>query len=328
MIRKLFILIIACFCLAEDSQGQDPEFSQFYAAPLYLNPAFAGMAYCPRLAFIFRDEWPGVPGDGSGSTNRGGYVTYGASYDQHFDALGGGIGVQFISDRQGGGMLNSNTVNTMYSYQLDVAKLISIKSGIEVGFTNISINWDRLVFGDQVDARYGFNDISGNANQSSQVQPDELSTSYFDFAAGALLINPNFFGGFSVKHLIRPNESISGRESRIPIRYNIHGGAVVKLDKGLKTKSEMYPNIMYTLQGDFKQLDVGSYIRRSEVFAGMWYRILTHPDFSSDALILIVGFKKDIFKLSYSYDLTVSGLTPGSGGSHEIAIGINFCDGD
>ena len=36
--------------------AQDALFSQYYANPLYLNPAFAGTNVCPRLAFHFRDS--------------------------------------------------------------------------------------------------------------------------------------------------------------------------------------------------------------------------------------------------------------------------------
>ena len=43
-------------------QAQDAMFSQYYANPLYLNPAFAGTNVCPRLAFHFRDQWPSMPG--------------------------------------------------------------------------------------------------------------------------------------------------------------------------------------------------------------------------------------------------------------------------
>ena len=65
-------------------QAQDALFSQYYANPLYLNPAFAGTNVCPRLAFHFRDQWPSAPGT---------FMTYSASYDEHFDKLSGGVGV-------------------------------------------------------------------------------------------------------------------------------------------------------------------------------------------------------------------------------------------
>ena len=91
-------------------QAQDALFSQYYANPLYLNPAFAGTNVCPRLAFHFRDQWPSAPGT---------FMTYSASYDEHFDKLSGGVGVLLMGDRAGeGGIINTYTASAMYSFKL------------------------------------------------------------------------------------------------------------------------------------------------------------------------------------------------------------------
>jgi len=60
--------------------AQDPIFSQFYANPLYLNPAMAGSSVCPRLIFNYRNQWPAISGT---------YITYNASYDQYVDNISG-----------------------------------------------------------------------------------------------------------------------------------------------------------------------------------------------------------------------------------------------
>ena len=74
-----------CFTVSSLSlNDQDPEFTQFYAAPVYLNPAFAGSARCPRVGFNYRNQWPALQKT---------YITYAASYDQHIDALSGGLGL-------------------------------------------------------------------------------------------------------------------------------------------------------------------------------------------------------------------------------------------
>ncbi|MEP7168941.1 MAG: type IX secretion system membrane protein PorP/SprF, partial [Bacteroidota bacterium] len=55
--KRIFTLILISMsglCLA-----QDPAFTQFYASPIYLNPAFAGSSRCPRLSLNYRNQWPG-----------------------------------------------------------------------------------------------------------------------------------------------------------------------------------------------------------------------------------------------------------------------------
>lgn len=326
MSKRFLLLGLLPFLLSLSSEkalSQDAEFSQFYAAPLYLNPAFAGLHYCPRVIVNFRDQWPGP-----GLNNV--YITSAASYDQHFDKMSGGIGAYVMSDRAGGGILNTTSIATMYAYQLRLNEFLTMKAALQAGIAQRSIDWSKLVFEDQIDPRTGFVDGNGIANPTQELPPTNATKLYMDFSAGALIFNPKFFAGLSVKHLTRPDESLLGGSQRspVPLRYNFHGGAVIKLDRSLKTRSELSPNIMYTTQHLFKQLALGSYISRSSLFAGVWYRNFTHPQVSSDAMIIILGFKKDIFKFSYSYDLTVSQLTAASGGAHELSLALNFCDGD
>ena len=90
------------------AQAQDPQFTQFYANPLYLNPAFAGTARCPRVVLNYRNQWPALTGT---------FVTTSASYDQHVDAILGGIGVLVTNDQAGKGTLNTTTVSGIYSYE-------------------------------------------------------------------------------------------------------------------------------------------------------------------------------------------------------------------
>src|SRR5437016_3907470 len=63
--RFLLTLLTACCCgclLPSSLKAQDPHFTQFYANPLYLNPAFAGAAHCPRMNLSYRNQWPALQG--------------------------------------------------------------------------------------------------------------------------------------------------------------------------------------------------------------------------------------------------------------------------
>ena len=126
--KRLFTLAMFVLCIAGEVKAQDPEFSQFYANPLYLNPAMAGTAAGPRFSINFRDQWPSVSGS---------FVTYAASYDEHFDGLGGGIGAQVMRDQAGDGNLTTTSFSGIYSYHLtiksDVRDYFVIKAGIRTG---------------------------------------------------------------------------------------------------------------------------------------------------------------------------------------------------
>ena len=89
----------------------------FYAIPLYLNPAFAGTHICPRLNLNYRNQWPGISGT---------FVTYSASFDQHSEALHGGLGLLVVND-QAANSLKSTRVSGMYSYQLKVTRKFSVR---------------------------------------------------------------------------------------------------------------------------------------------------------------------------------------------------------
>src|SRR5690554_7910039 len=97
--NNLFIYITLCTVLIfsglnTKAYAQDPQFSQFYANPIYLNPAFAGSHGCPRFAVNYRNQWPALSGT---------FVTYSASYDQYFKSIAGGVGVIATHDQQGKG---------------------------------------------------------------------------------------------------------------------------------------------------------------------------------------------------------------------------------
>ena len=79
-IRLFFSSFFALFFVI-NVNAQDPEFTQFYANPIYLNPAFAGTNICPRVNLNWRNQWPGVSGT---------FITYSASFDQHSEAIHGG----------------------------------------------------------------------------------------------------------------------------------------------------------------------------------------------------------------------------------------------
>ena len=61
MLRILLFSLVVFFVVGlNKTLAQDPQFSQFYAAPLYLNPAFAGSAQEARVGINYRNQWPQI----------------------------------------------------------------------------------------------------------------------------------------------------------------------------------------------------------------------------------------------------------------------------
>ena len=50
--------LLAAFALT----AQDAQFSQFYAIPTFVSPAFAGTGLQTRMGLAVRDQWPAFPG--------------------------------------------------------------------------------------------------------------------------------------------------------------------------------------------------------------------------------------------------------------------------
>lgn len=289
----------------QDVMGQDPTFTQFYANPVYLNPAFAGTARCARFNANYRNQWPNL------SAN---YVTYSLSYDQFFEKISGGIGVIATHDQQGSGTINTSMLGLMYSYHLKVSRKSSLIFGARAAWYQKFLDWDKLTFGDMIDPRRGFIYATGDV-------PRGPTRGFFDASAGMLFFNQYFFGGVSVHHLNIPDESIiKGVKSRLPMRYTAHAGAEIKLGQKSQTLNpvSIMPNVIFQYQQGFMEVNVGTYIKYNMFTAGVWYR-------NKDAFIMTVGLNTNGLRIGYSYDVTISKLNNNnSGGSHEVSLGYTI----
>lgn len=300
MAKKLILLLLTVVFAGiwQDLKAQDPQFTQFYANPIYLNPAFAGTARCPRICMNYRNQWPSVSGS---------FVTYSASYDQHVDAITGGLGIIVTQDDQANGTLRSTQASAVYSYLLPVTRHFSIKAGLQAGFFQKSLNRGKLNFGDMIDARRGF---VWNTNEAIPSQ----NKNNLDFSAGLLGYSKRYFVGFAAHHITQPDEGLQGI-SKMPMKITAHAGAIIPLEKGNETY--ISPNVLFQQQQDFTQLNLGLYFVKGVLVGGLWYR-------NSDAFIALIGIQTDYFKMGYSYDITTSGLSGNTAGSHEVSLQLQF----
>jgi type IX secretion system PorP/SprF family membrane protein len=320
MVRRIILtlmVVITTFGITMEGKAQDPIFSQFYANPIYLNPAFAGTTICPRLIMNYRNQWPSIPG---------GFVTYNASYDQYFEKLSGGLGVIAMSDLAGEGKLTHSSISMMYAYRLglDMRNKYNLNFSLQGSYFSKSLDWSKLTFGDMIDSRDGF--IYQTANI-----PGYENVNYVDFSAGMLYYTERFYFGVAVHHLTEPANSFYDGDRSVHFRkYTVQVGYEIPLgDKRGVYQQEypsLFPSLIYQQQQQFHQLNYGLYFHKTPMVVGIWYRQFMSAPVGgySDAIVGLVGFEYDKFKIGYSYDVTISALNNVSGGSHEISFTLKF----
>ncbi len=317
MNRIVRILLLSFCLLAAKSQAQDPIFSQFFSNPLQINPAFAGVTYAPRISLSYRNQWPSWPNA---------YRTYAAMYEQSLEGLNSGIGIMVLTDDAGDGIYKTNNFNFTYSYQVQASRDLFLKLGFEAGVHQTRLDWDQLVFADQLDPRIGLQE----GVLTGENAPDLFNRTSLDIGTGILLYHTNYYGGISLKHINRADESWFNVNESLnlgrPMRLSIHGGAEFSVNRGNNRLGASFisPNLLYIRQGEFSQLNVGAYAGYEKVFAGLWYR---HAQQNVDAVIVMGGVKYQSLRIAYSFDVTISDLSlADTGGAHEVSISINLED--
>jgi len=308
--------------------AQDPQFSQFYAAPIYQNPAFAGGAYAPRLIANYRNQWPSLNAN---------YVTSAVSFDHYIERFNSGVGIILVNDSQGPGRLKSTDIGTVYSYQLKLSEDAYLRLGAQATFSSKNLNYLGLTFGDQYDNK-GF--LGTPSNDPFANQTNLQTKSNIDFSGGVLFYNPKYWLGFATHHLNQPSfsflkdgiiPSATVSDAIIPRKVSLSGGMKIELPnpfssaRNLNNEFSVSPTFTYKRQGKFEQLDLGFYATYASLTAGLWYRGIPlkkvgNTRTNHDALVFLLGYRQDNFSIGYSYDLTISGLGASSGGSHEISI--------
>jgi len=321
-LKPCFSCIIACLLSCFTVHAQDPVFSQFYLSPLQLNPALSGLSEDPRFSANYRNQYAGF---------SNAYTTYALSYDQFFPSKNAGLGGWLLSDDAGDGILKTLKAAAIFSYQLRVRDQLFIKTGIEVGVVQSTLNWNRLIFGDQIDDYTGTISPGGIPFPTEETAPDRNKVVYPDIGIGMVAYGGDLYAGLSVRHLNRPDPdflSINNELSpRIPMKWTIHGGGSWPLFSGLFSRNldlSFSPSVIFVRQGPFNQVNGGISIDAEMISFGVFYRVSSG---NSEALIGSIGFRTNQIRIGYSFDYTVSGF-PLSGGTHEIGIVYHLDDGD
>ena len=320
MIRiKVLVLAVIVFAgLGIEVRAQDVHFSQYFANPIYLNPAYAGSVVCPRITLNFRNQWPSLSGE---------YTSYSASYDQHFPKISGGIGVLFLGDYAAtGGQIVTNAISLIYSYKADLTRKVAMRLAVQATYQQKRLDFNKLTFQDMIDPKYGF-------VYATQEYFPRWTKGIADFSAGIVVYSDHYYGGIAVNHFTQPHESFfdnTGKETRLPMKITGNFGAVLDIKRHLKSEKTLgdvsiSPNVIFQYQSRFvggaayTTANYGMYLTCYPMVIGGWFRQgLKNPD----AAIFLAGIEYSFMKIGYSYDFTIPSRKYNrarTGGAHEVS---------
>lgn len=304
--------------------AQDPHFSQFFASPLTLNPAFTGkFDGTVRVAGNYRNQWPSFGNVYTTSTIS---VDFDILKDKLPDYDRWGIGILALTDKAG----NDNTGNAILTNNYLGLSMAYQKSLDEDGFKQLGIGFQgtygqkrldntHLYFEDML-TPFGFTGVTQEVYYNQN-----LNVNYLDVNAGLLYSmstdeSNNFYVGASMYHVNRPNESFQGATWNIATRTTVSAGGYFRVSDILT----LHTSGIYQYQNKASETVVGGALAAviddasqepSNVYGGLWYRV-------NDAIIPYVGLEFAGLRIGATYDINVSSLKAGSQsrGGMELSI--------
>jgi len=294
-----FFLITAGYC-----QSQDIHFSQFFFAPQMLNPAEIGNFQAQyRANANQKTQWRQVSQP---------YSTFSMSADGRFDFLPENValGLAMMNDQAGDSQLSTFSLLVGGSYMYEIAENHELRGGLQMGISQIKIDYDALSFDNQHNGVvYDPNlptgeKFSRNARWYANIN---LGVAHTWQASARNAITT----GWALHNLNRPDQSFFNDVGvNLPMRNAFHVSASWKIHGDF----DALPAFRWMQQATFSEVILGSgvrYILMDEmslyrsVFVGYYGRF-------GDSGIAMMGCEIDEWRFAASYDINVSELETAS----------------
>ncbi|MCY7421067.1 MAG: PorP/SprF family type IX secretion system membrane protein [Chitinophagaceae bacterium] len=320
--RNLFCLFIFVAFINSKVLSQDPHFSQFFASPLTLNPAFTGKFDGKlRVAGNYRNQWPTI--------NRA-FVTTTLSVDMPIMKSSiapndtWGVGVMAYSDQSANSTLKINylTLSTAFHKGLDEDGYHQIGAAFQGSFSNMTVDVTKVNFEDQLTSA-GFTGVT-----SEPFTNTTLKSSYLDLNAGVLYTGSssdknNFYAGISIYHLNRPKQYFTNNFFLLNPRTTFHAGGFFPVGQSTR----LHLSGLFSTQAKASETVIGGAMefvvadatveKPVSLYVGSWLRM-------NDAVIPYVGLEFSDFRLGLTYDATISSLKSASQGRGGMELSLIY----
>ena len=316
------IIVFFTTIFTSTTQAQDPHFTQYYAAPMLMNPALTGFFNGDvRVSGCYRSQWPSIQYPyitGTFSADANAFK----SYIKDGDIVG--IGFTGLFDKSNNGGLSTNSLSASFSFHklLDAQGINRLGIGAMATYNTRILDYNKFIFGQQL-TPLGF-----NPNLPTGELTNGFTTNYADYSVGiiysAITDVSSFYCGGALYHFNQPTESFNGPIHKIATRISANvGGSFV-----VGESNKMFLSAAYMKNEFTSDLIFGTAFNKSlspnaddnyNLILGSWYRF-------NDAISPYIGLEYKNLRGGISYDINVSKLTPASNlrGGFELTLNYIF----
>ncbi len=233
-----------------------------------------------------------------------------------------------MRDRMGSVPLSTTMIGLLASYKIPIVNDWQVHMGLQGSFNYRNVDYSGFTFPDQFSQ-------SGLTSNTNEPIANGADAAFADFAAGVLLFNDKMYVGGAAHHLSQPNQSLYGEADKLPLKVAVHGGYKIsfKRSRGFgRSKGpdkSITPTLHYKSQGNFSQLDFGTFFNYDPLILGAWYRgipFFKTPDnrLNQEAICLMAGTKivsdYGLIRMGVSYDIPISTQVANMGRTFEISL--------
>lgn len=331
--KKSIIFFVVLVVLLPMAKSQDMHFSQYYEAPLLLNPALTGyFDGNHRIALNYKNQWKNI-----GAAYNSYDIAYDISFNKGAEKSGFlALGVAFFNDVAGQVKFKTTGAQLNLAYQLHLNETQMLGAGLYGGFTQKSIDQEGMQWVNQYDGVSGYDPL-----MSSNEVFDLYQFGFSDFGFGmnyglnnssdGLNSNTGFKlnAGFAVQHLTQPKFQFSATsEEKLNMRMSGYVRSSIQL--GMSNMS-LVPSFYISMQGKQKEILPGlaarytlreeskytGFIKDAYLSVGGYFR-------TGDAVIIQTLFEINDIGIGISYDVNVSSLSNATNGNGGLEIALRY----
>jgi type IX secretion system PorP/SprF family membrane protein len=316
---KQLLALLAMLIFFSQGKAQDFQFSQFYAAPLYLNPGLTGISQETRMGTVYRNQWPGLDYK---------FTAFTAYVDHYSFDRKSGVGMSVSSFSEEFLKINTTEISGYYAYNLQLSDRVNFQLGTQISYIQKRGTLENLLFGDQIDV-FNQTTLPSSADAIGGLEP----FSYFSLGLGGVLTWDKLWVGVSGHHLNKPSLAFfmwDGETQHWP-KFSLQAGYTIPLEEPefWEEGTGKFVHFManYKRQGPFQFLDAGVQVLLNQLVLGAGLRGMPiQSDLPKrESMIALFGLNlSNGLSVGYSYDYPISDVGSQTLGSHELSLRYQF----